>query len=153
MRKVKLLPTLFSTVFIFFGLTTPVFAVSNPDIASFTSDTLNTIIALASLAATFFLVKGGYDYITSSGRPDNIEHAKKTIKNALIGLALVIGAGVFSSILSGAFTTPANPGSGSQIALTPLSPVKPADGLTQVLLDAITGFLQNIVQSATKPCF
>lgn len=148
--KIKLLAAIASVGFLFFGTAVPVFAAEN-ELTSFTTQTLQTIITLASLAATFFLVKGGYDYITSSGKPDNLEGAKKTIRNALIGLTLVIGAGVVSSLLNNAFTTAANPGAASQIALTPLVPVKPADGLTQVLLDAITGFLQNIVQSATKP--
>lgn len=123
----------------------------NAEISSFVSETLKTLTILGSLAATFFLIKGGYDYMTSSGKPDNLEQGKKTIKNALIGLSLVIGAGFLSSLLFGFFTTPAPATSTSAITLSPIIPVKPADGLTQVLLDAVTAFLQNIVQTATKP--
>lgn len=144
--------TIIAGIIYYLGIPSPVYAVSpNGEIADFTSQTLTTLTAIAGLAATFFLVKGGYDYMTSSGKPDNLEDAKKTIRNALIGLCLVIGAGVISSLLLGSFNTPSSGSLTSTVGLTPIVPTKPADGLTQVLIDAITGFLQNIVQSATKP--
>ena len=58
---------------------------------------------LAGLAATFFLVTGGINYMTSSGQPDKLEHAKRVIRNALIGLAIVIAATVLTGILSHAY--------------------------------------------------
>ncbi len=131
---------------------TSVFAAqSNQEIANFTKQTLNTLLIFASAAATFFLVKGGYTYITSTGRPDALEHAKLTIRNALIGLVIVIGAAVFSSLLQGAFDTPSQGSSSAQLSFSPIPPAQPSDGLTIVLLDAIGGFLQNIIQSATQP--
>lgn len=136
---------------IFFVFTTPAYAAGNSEIANFTSQTLNTFFILASLFATFFLVKGGFSYITSSGKPESLEHAKLTIRNALIGLVLVLGAATISSILNNAFTTPSGSFTSTQIDLKPLQPTTPTGGLTQVLLDAIAGFLQNIIQSATKP--
>lgn len=129
----------------------PTFAASNNEVANFASQTLSTLTILASLAAVIFLIKGGYAYITSNGRPEALEQAKKTIRNALIGLLFVVGAGVFSSLLSHAFTTPSIPTTPSQIALTPIEPVSPSGGLGQVLTDAIIGLLQNIIQSSTKP--
>lgn len=143
--------TLGSLLAMFFVSATPVFAAQNSEIAAFTGQTLNTFFVIASLAATFFLVKGGFVYITSSGKPDALEHAKITIRNAIIGLVLVIGAAVISSVLNNAFTTPTSSFTSAQIDLKPLQPTTPTGGLTQVLLDAIAGFLQNIVQSATKP--
>lgn len=89
--------------------------------------------------------------MTSSGHPDALDHARQTIRNAIIGLVLVIGAALFSSLLQGAFNAPNQGTSSAQLSLSPIVPVQPTDGLTQVLLDAIGGFLQNIVQSATKP--
>src|SRR3989344_1103480 len=126
-------------------------AINNPEVANFTNTTLNTIIAFASLATTFFLIKGGYLYMTSSGKPDSLEEAKKIIKNAILGLALVLGAAVYSNLLNNAFTTPANTYTAQQITLSAIEPVKPEGGLTQVILDAVNGFFQNIIQSATKP--
>jgi TRAP-type C4-dicarboxylate transport system permease small subunit len=99
---------IWSILSIFFFVEPTFAAINNPEVTNFTKTTLNTIIALASLATTFFLVKGGYLYMTSSGKPDSLEEAKKIIKNAILGLALVLGAAVYSNLLNNAFTTPAN---------------------------------------------
>lgn len=123
----------------------------NPEVASFTSTTLNTLTLLSSLIASFFLIQGAYLYITSSGKPEALETAKKTIRNALIGLVLILSANTFVGILQNALTTPSIPVSSSELTLTPIEPVEPAGGLTQVLMDAIGSLLQNIIQSATKP--
>lgn len=130
---------------------TPALAASNSEVASFTSQTLTTLIVLGSLATVFFLIKGGYAYITSTGKPDALEHAKLTIRNALIGLVLILSAGLISSLLNAAFTTPSVGTTTSQIQLKPIQAVQPTNGLTQVLLDAVSGFLLNILQSSTKP--
>lgn len=126
-------------------------AASNGEIEVFTNETLTSLIGVASLVVVFFLVRGGYLYITSTGKPEALEEAKRTIRNALIGLAIVIGAGVLYSLFNTAFTQPAVPGTGTMLNLTPIQPVEQDASLTKVLLDAIAGFLQNIVQSATKP--
>lgn len=142
---------LLSVLMMLFISPQPAYAVGNQDIANFTQLTLGTFTVIASLAAVFFLVKGGYEYITSTGKPDALDHAKLTIRNALIGLVLVLSATVISSLFNNAFTTPNANTDASKIELAPITTVKPAEGLTQVLLDAIGGFLQNIIQSATKP--
>src|SRR3989344_3592831 len=126
-------------------------ATTNSEISAFTNQTLSPLLIFATAAATFFLVRGGYMYITSSGKPDALDHAKLTVRNALIGLVIIIMAGVISSLFQGAFDAPNQGTSSAQLNLSPIVPVEPSDGLTQVLLDAIGGFLQNIVQSATKP--
>lgn len=68
-----------------------------------------------------------------------------------MGLILVLGAAVISSVLNNSFSTPSSSFTQTQINLKPIEPTTPSNGLTQVLLDAIAGFMQNIVQSATKP--
>lgn len=138
-------------LFLLFTPTLTLAATTNSEIVTFTNQTLSTLLIFATAAATFFLVRGGYMYITSTGKPDALEHAKLTVRNALIGLVIVISAAVLSSLLQGAFNTPSQGTSSAQLNLSPIQPVQPSDGLTQVLLDAIAGFLQNIVQSATKP--
>ncbi len=124
---------------------------NNNEVALFTNQSLTVLTVLASLISVIFLIRGGYLYITSIGKPDSLEEAKKTIRNALIGLLFVIGAGVFSSLLSHAFTTPHASTNSEQISLTPIQPIEPSSGLTQVLITAVVGFLQAIIQSATKP--
>jgi len=128
-------------------------AASNPEVDNFTRDAMTALIGLASVAVTFFLVRGGYLYITSTGNPAALDEAKKTIRNALIGLIIVIGAFVFSRILGDAMTQPAGNPAGTPLSLSPIEPMEPDNSLAQVILDAVFGFLQNIIQSATKPVF
>jgi len=146
---------LFFVLFIGAGyiLSTPVlaFASANSTVEQFTTNSLSVLITLASLGAAFFLIRGGFQYITSTGKPQELDQAKKIIRNALIGLVLVIGAGVLSTLLQNAFITPANGTTASALVLKPISPVAPSNGLTQVIIDAVTGFMQAIVQSASKP--
>lgn len=137
---------------IFFFFPSSVFAATtSPEITNFTNNTLQVITAIASVAAVLFLIKGGYFYITSTGKPEVLEDAKKTIRNALIGLLLVLGSGLIVSTFQNAFTAPVNNAGTSAIQLAPITTIKPSDGLAQVLIDAVTGFLQNIIESATKP--
>ncbi len=133
-------------------LTRPAWAQSsNSDLQSFTTSTLQIITLVATLASTFFIIKGGYQYITSTGNPDAISDAKRTIRNALLGLLLVLAANVLTSVFRQAITSQTISTDSAAITLTPVTSTKPGDGLTQVLIDAISGFLQNIIESATKP--
>jgi len=50
---------------------------------------LNLAFGGAGLVAVFYLVYGGYLYITSGGG-EQAENAKKTILNAIIGLVVII---------------------------------------------------------------
>lgn len=126
-------------------------ASSNVELTQFTSSALNTLTIIASLVATFFLLQGGYIYIASAGKPDALDHAKKTIRNALIGLVLVLSANTIVSLLTGAFTSTSIPIDGNQLTLRPIEPIAPSGGLAQVLTDSIASVLQNVIQSATKP--
>jgi hypothetical protein len=66
----------------------------------FVAPVFATLAILAGLACTFFLVNGGIAYMTSTGRPDKLEHAKKVIRNALLGLVLVKAiVGLFQNII------------------------------------------------------
>jgi hypothetical protein len=64
---------------------------------------------------------------------------------------VVIAAGTLSTILTHSFTTAVNPANTEVVSLEPIEPVKPEGGLTQVMIEAISGVLQNIILSATKP--
>ncbi len=128
----------------------PVFAVGT-DMSNYTNDTLQLITLLASASAAFFLIKGGYHYMTSTGHPEALENAKKTIRNAVIGLALVLGANVVISLLQGALLSPTASTTTQALTLSPLATQTPNDGVAQVLINAVIGLLQDVVQSATQP--
>ncbi|MGH7158359.1 MAG: hypothetical protein ACREGD_04825 [Candidatus Saccharimonadales bacterium] len=110
---------------------------------------VGTIIAIASIAVVFFLIMGGYQYMTSSGNPDKLEHAKKIIRNALIGLAIVIGAATLTAILSHAYSSSGGPIGQKLPTLVTID--APGAGLDNVLLTAIISFLREIVQTAATP--
>ena len=120
-------------------------------ITNYTNDTLEIITAIASVAAVLFLIKAGYQYITSNGKPDSLIAAKRTIRNTIIGLVIVLGAGVIVSLFNNALSGITTDGTTQTINVAPINAVTPSDGLTQVLIDAVSAFMQNIVESATKP--
>lgn len=131
---------------------TPVLAQTTvPEVSNFTNEALSIITIISAVAAVFFLIRGGYIYITSTGKPEALDEAKKTIRNALIGLVIILSANLIVSV----FTQSLNGGSDdtplSSLNISQVEAVKPSNGLTQVLIDAINGFLQNVVESATKP--
>ena len=61
---------------------------------------ISILVTLAGITATGFFVWGGFRYITSSGSPEQLEGAKKTILYSAMGLAIALGAFVFSNIVS-----------------------------------------------------
>lgn len=148
----KVLTGIWTATLTFFLFSSPVFAQStNPDIVQYTTDTLQIITLIATASAVFFLVKAGYVYITSAGKPEALESAKKTIKNAVIGLTIVLAANVVTSVFQHAFDSQTSLGSGTPVDLVSIQTVEPSEGLTQVLIDAVAGFIQNIVESSTEP--
>jgi hypothetical protein len=83
-------------------LTSPVFADSGniSQVESFIKSVITAIAGIAGLIATGFFVVGGLRYITSSGNPQNLEKAKRTIMYSAGGLAITIGAFVLSNIVT-----------------------------------------------------
>lgn len=121
------------------------------EVSQFTHDTLSIILTIAGVAEAFFLIKGGYGYMTSSGRPEKLESAKRTIRNAIAGLVLVIASVVLVSIFNTSLSSGTDTGTVDQIEVTQVETVSPSDGLTQILIDSVSAFMQNIIESATKP--
>lgn len=113
--------------------------------------TIRVLAGLASIACVFFLVNGGYQYITSSGNPEALENAKRIIKNALIGLVLVLGAATLTTILSGAYGDPSGTNNATLPTLQAIEPDNVGSGLVEVLIKAVTGFLNNIIQAVAAP--
>lgn len=118
---------------------------------SYIAPLVQTLCVLASLACVFFLVNGGIQYMTSSGRPDKLEHAKLIIRHSLIGLVIVLGAAVLTAILSHAYGQPGGTAANNLPALNDIKPDSGAGGLVGVLIKAVTGLLNDIVQEVAKP--
>lgn len=149
---IKLLISILGITFLLLTLTTPVMAQStDPQILDYTSSTLQIITVVATVSAVFFLIRAGYVYMTSAGKPESLESAKRTIRNALIGLTLVLAANVVISVFQHALESATTSGEGTVVEVVSIEAVEPSDGLTQVLIDAVAGFIQNIVESSTSP--
>lgn len=69
-------------------------------VENFIRSVIKVIAGLAGLIATGFFVVGGFSYITSSGNPEHLDRAKKTLLHSGVGLAIVIGAFVISNIIT-----------------------------------------------------
>jgi hypothetical protein len=112
---------------------------------------MTTLSAIAGLICVLFLVIGGINYMSSSGQPDKLVHAKKVIRNALIGLIMVLSAATLTVILTHAYN---GSSSGVPQAVPSLNAIKPTStslSLVDVIIKAIVGVLQNIIESVAAP--
>ena len=58
--------------------------------------------AVGVTVAAFFLMWGGYLYMSAGGNPRQMERGKEAIVNALIGLAIVLAANTIASMIRSA---------------------------------------------------
>jgi len=72
---------------------------------TFIKSIITALTGIAGLVASGFFVLGGFKYITSSGNPNNLEHAKRTIIFSALGLAITIAAFVLSNIVASLATS------------------------------------------------
>ena len=71
------------------------------NVENFIRSVIQVVAGLAGLVATgFFVASGGFTYITSSGSPEQLNKAKRTITWSAIGLAIVIAAFVLVNIVT-----------------------------------------------------
>lgn len=112
---------------------------------------LRTLCILASAACVVFLIHGGFVYMTSAGKPERLDQAKRIIRNALIGLLIVLGAAVINEVLAHAYSASSAASSAKLPQLQAIPPDQVSNGLVAVLIKAITGLLNNIIQSVAQP--
>lgn len=89
--------------------------------------------------------------MASKGSPEKLEQAKKIIRNALIGLVLVLAAATLTAILSHAYSASGTSGAEKLPTLQPIEQGKTDNGLVDVLINAVVGLLRNVVQSVGQP--
>ncbi len=126
-------------------------AITNTNIQNYLQPIIVSLIGLAGVVSSFFIITSGISYMTSRGNPEKLEHAKKVLKNALVGLVIVIAAGSIAAILNTAYQ------SNVEAPIHNIPPLLPVDtggnngGLTEVLLKSIIGLFKNIIETAGKP--
>lgn len=70
------------------------------NVENFIRSVITVFAGLAGLIATGFFVAGGFTYITSSGNPEQLDKAKRTLTWSAIGLAIVIAAFILANIVT-----------------------------------------------------
>lgn len=80
----------------------PVFAQTAgiTQVETFIQSLVKVLVTLAGVIASLFFAWGGITYITSSGDPESLDRAKKTIMYAAIGLVIAIGALVITTVVT-----------------------------------------------------
>lgn len=99
MKKFLVLQFIFLTSLV---IATPVFAQSGDvvKVQTFIQSVITVLVTLAGAIAALFFVWGGITYITSSGNPESLDRAKKTIIYAAIGLVIAIAALVITNVVT-----------------------------------------------------
>jgi TRAP-type C4-dicarboxylate transport system permease small subunit len=99
MKKVLVLSSLITTSLL---VASPVFAQAADvsKVQNFITSIIQILVVLAGTLATAFFVWGGVRYITSSGNPETLEGAKKTIIYSAIGLTICLAAFVLTNIVT-----------------------------------------------------
>jgi hypothetical protein len=126
-------------------------AASSASMKSFIGPMVNTLCVIASLIFVGFIVNAGIQMMTSSGKPEQLEHAKGIIKNALIGLVVVLAAVTLTNILTNTYKSSGNTTTKEMPVLTEVKPAETQSSLVDVLIDAMAGLLKNIIETAAKP--
>lgn len=62
---------------------------------------INIVLVIIGYAAVFFIIYGGFLYMTGGSNPGQLEKAKKSITNAIIGLAIAIFSTIIVNVIFG----------------------------------------------------
>lgn len=103
----------------------------------------------ASIICILVIAYGGLLYVTSSGNPQRIERAKRTLRNAVIGLAVVFSAMAMGRLLTHTQGVASQPHPVPAMAVSAQQPA--GNGLVDLLIKTISGLLSSIVQVALHP--
>ena len=62
---------------------------------------IQALLVVVAYMTVFFVIKGGFGYMTAAGSPDGMSNAKKTITNALIGMVIAVLAASIVNAIAG----------------------------------------------------
>jgi hypothetical protein len=60
------------------------------DLGTLIANIIRLMLLFAGAIAVFFIIIGGYQYLTSAGNEEQAEQGKKTLINALIGIVIIV---------------------------------------------------------------
>lgn len=100
----KIIAYMFSAVL----LTLPFFVfaqIANPlkfdSVSLLVNDILDYVIKIGGVVATLAFIWAGFVYVTAQGKPEKLKTAKEIFINTCIGAAILLGAELISTIISG----------------------------------------------------
>ena len=73
-----------------FGLNDVNTALGERDLKSSINAMINVILGFLGILATVIILLGGFKWMTSQGNSEKVTQAKEMIKNAIIGIAMVL---------------------------------------------------------------
>lgn len=118
---------------------------------SFVTPLLATLDGIAGLASVLFIIYSGYLIITSSGDANRHQHAKRMLRNAIVGLIIVLAASAGTAILHHAYTSPVA-GTGSKLpTISEVQAKSPPTNWSTILIDALDGFFSDIIETLASP--
>ncbi len=118
---------------------------------SFVVPLLAVLDGIGALLCVLGIIYSAYLFMTSSGDAGRLQHAKRMLRNAIVGLVIVLAASAGTAILHHAYTSPA-PGSGSKLpTISDVQPAKSSGGWSTILIDALDGFFTAIITSLANP--
>jgi hypothetical protein len=118
---------------------------------SFVVPLLSVLDGIGGLLCVLGITYSAYLFMTSSGDAGRLQHAKRMLRNAVIGLVIVLAASAGTAILNHAYTSP-TPGSGSKLpTISEVKPAKSSGGWSTILVDALDGFFTDIVTTLASP--
>lgn len=66
--------------------------IGKPNLGGVIFGIVNALLIFAGAVAVLFLIIGGFRYVVSTGNPEQVEGAKKTILYAILGLIIIFVA-------------------------------------------------------------
>ena len=64
---------------------------------------IQAALVIVGYVAVGYVIKGGISYMTATGDPGKMSSAKRTITNALVGLAIALASAAIVNLVTGAF--------------------------------------------------
>jgi hypothetical protein len=126
-------------------------AAASKSMQSYANTILPIIDGIGVTLCALGLMYAAYLFMSSAGDPERLQHAKRTVRNSVIGLVIVFAAILATTMLHHAYTTPA-PGSTSALpTIGQIQPQSTSNSWSTILIDALSGFFTTIVTSLASP--
>ncbi len=78
------------------------------DLYSNVSNIISIFLSVIGIIFIALLILGGFNYMTAGGQEEKVNQAKKTIKQAILGIVIVFGAYVISYFIVSILSSLAN---------------------------------------------